>query len=57
MQWPHMCVFDKERVIVYALPRGRRSNDGKVQRVPPTWENRSKHFTQEVPDRRRDHGA
>ena len=25
----------------------RRSDDGKVYRVPPSWEGRSKHFTQE----------
>ena len=34
-------------MIVCALPRGRRSNDGKVCRVTPPWEGRSKHFTQE----------
>ena len=30
-----------------ALPRGRRGDDGKVYRVTPPWEGRSKHFTQE----------
>jgi hypothetical protein len=34
-------------VIVCALPRRRRSNDGKVYRVTPPWEGRSRHFTQE----------
>jgi hypothetical protein len=33
-----------------ALPRGRRSNDGKVYRVTPPWEGRCKHFTQEFED-------
>jgi transposase len=47
MQWRHLNVFNKECVIVCALPRGRRSNDGKVYRVTPPWEGRSKHFTQE----------
>ena len=47
MQWRHLNVFNKECVIVFALPRGRRSNDGKVYRVTPPWEGRSKHFTQE----------
>ena len=47
MQWRHLNVFNKECVIVCALPRGRRGNDGKVYRVTPPWEGRSKHFTQE----------
>ena len=47
MQWRHLNVFNKECVIVCALPRGRRSNDGKVYRVTPPWEGRSKLFTQE----------
>ena len=47
MQWRHLNVFNKECVIVCALPRGRRSDDGKVYRVTPPWEGRSKHFTQE----------
>ena len=34
-------------MIVCALPRGRRGDDGKVYRVTPPWEGRSKHFTQE----------
>jgi len=40
-------VFNKECVIVYPLPRERCSNDGKVYRVTPPREGRSKHFTQE----------
>jgi len=47
MQWRHLNVFNKECVIVCALPRGRRANDGTVYRVTPPWEGRSKHFTQE----------
>ena len=47
MQWRHLNVFNKECVIVCALPRGRRGDDGKVFRVTPPWEGRSKHFTQE----------
>ena len=47
MQWRHLNVFNKECVIVCALPRGRRANDGKMYRVTPPWEGRSKHFTQE----------
>lgn len=47
MQWRHLNVFNKECVIVCALPRGRRSDDNKVYRVTPPWEGRSKHFTQE----------
>ncbi len=43
----HLKVFNKECVIVCALPLGRRSNDGKVYRVTPPWEGRGKHFTQE----------
>ncbi len=45
MQWWDLNVFNKECVIVCALPRGRRSNHGKVHRVPPPWAGRSKHFT------------
>jgi transposase len=48
MQWRHLNVFNKERVIMCALPRGRRSNDGKMYRVTPPWEGRSKHFTQDL---------
>jgi transposase len=33
--------------IVCALPRGHRSSYGKLYRVTPPWERRSKHFTQE----------
>jgi transposase len=47
MQWRHLNVFNKECVIVCALPRGLRALDKKVYRVPPPWEGRSKHFTQE----------
>ncbi len=46
-QWRHLNVFNKECVIVCALPQGRRGDDGKVYRVIPPWEWRSKHFTQE----------
>ncbi len=46
MQWRHLNVFNKECVIVCVLPRGRRGDDGKVYRVTPPWEGRSKHFTQ-----------
>jgi hypothetical protein len=37
MQWRQLNVFNKERVIVCALPRRRRSDDGKAYRVPPPW--------------------
>jgi len=47
MQWRHLNVFNKECVIVSALPRGRRSRDGTVYRVSPPWEGRSKHFSKE----------
>lgn len=47
MQWRHLNVFSKECVIICALPRGRRGDDGKVYRVTPPWEGRSKHFTRE----------
>ena len=47
MQWRHLNVFNKECLIVFALPRGRRGDDSKVYRVTPPWEGRSKHFTQE----------
>jgi len=47
MQWRHLNVFNKECVIVSALPRGRRSKDGAIYRVTPPWEGRSKHFTKE----------
>ena len=47
MQWRHLNVFNKECVIVSALPRGRRSQDGAVYRVTPPWEGRSKHFSKE----------
>jgi transposase len=47
MQWRHLNVFNKECVIVSALPRGRRSLDGTIYRVTPPWEGRSKHFSKE----------
>lgn len=47
MQWRHLNVFNKECVIVSALPRGKRSRDGKIYRVSPPWEGRSKHFSKE----------
>jgi transposase len=47
MQWRHLNVFNKECVIVSALPRGKRSQDGKIYRVTPPWEGRSKHFSKE----------
>jgi transposase len=47
MQWRHLNVFHKECVIVSALPRGRRSQDGTIYRVTPPWEGRSKHFSKE----------
>lgn len=47
MQWRHLNVFNKECVIVGALPRGRGKGDGAVYRVTPPWEGRSKHFTKE----------
>ena len=47
MQWRHLNVFNKECLIVRALPLGRRGDDSTVYRVTPPWEGRSKHFTQE----------
>jgi transposase len=47
MQWRHLNVFNKECVIVSALPRGKRQEDGAVYRVTPPWEGRAKHFTKE----------
>jgi transposase len=47
MSWRHLNVFNKECVIVTALPRGKRENDGAVYRVTPPWEGRGKHFTKE----------
>jgi transposase len=46
IQWRHLNVSDKECVIVCALPRRQRSDDGKVYRVTSPWKGRSKHFTQ-----------
>lgn len=54
MQWRHLNVFNKECVIVCALPRGQYldENDSyrgtvKTYRVTPPWEGKSKHFTHE----------
>jgi transposase len=47
MSWRHLNVFNKECVIVTALPRGKRENDGVIYRVTPPWEGRGKHFTKE----------
>jgi transposase len=47
MRWRYFNVFNEECVFECALPRGRRGADGKVFRVTPPWEGRSKHFTQE----------
>jgi len=38
MQWRHFSVLNKECVIVCALPRGRRGDDGKVYCVTLPWE-------------------
>jgi transposase len=47
MQWRHLNVFNKECVILSALPRGQRATDGGIYRVTPPWEGRSKHFSKE----------
>jgi transposase len=47
MEWRHLNVFNKECVIVTALPRGKRHEDGAIYRVTPPWEGRGKHFTKE----------
>lgn len=47
MSWRHLNVFNKECVIVTALPRGKREKDGAIYRVTPPWEGRGKHFTKE----------
>jgi len=47
MSWRHLNVFNKECVIVTALPRGKRHEDGAIYRVTPPWEGRGKHFTKE----------
>lgn len=47
MGWRHLNVFNKECVIVTALPRGKRHEDGTIYRVTPPWEGRGKHFTKE----------
>lgn len=48
MQWRHLNVFNKECVIVSALPRGRRSQDGAIYRVTPPWEGRKQALQQGV---------
>jgi transposase len=47
MEWRHLNVFNKECVIVTALPRGKRQEEGTIYRVSPPWEGRGKHFTKE----------
>jgi transposase len=47
MSWRHLNVFNKECVIVTALPRGKRAAAGVIYRVTPPWEGRGKHFTKE----------
>lgn len=54
MQWRHLNVFNKETVIICALPRGRYLDRNaslhgteKVYRVTPPWEGKSKHFTRD----------
>jgi hypothetical protein len=43
-QLHYLKIFNKDCVIVFALPRGRRGIDRKVHRVAPLWEKRSIHF-------------
>ena len=47
MGWRHLNGFNKECVIVTALPRGKRQEDGPGYRVTPPWEGRGKPFTKE----------
>lgn len=54
MEWRHLNVFNKESVIICALPRGRYLDRNaslhgreKVYRVTPPWEGKSKHFTRD----------
>lgn len=47
LQWRHLNFFNNECVIVSALPRGRRSNEGKAYRVTSRSKGRSKHIAQE----------
>jgi hypothetical protein len=35
LQWRHLNVFNKECMIVCALPRGRRGDNDKIYRVTP----------------------
>jgi transposase len=54
LQWRHLNVFNKESVIVCALPRGRYldlrdslNGTEKIYRITPPWEGKSKHFTRD----------
>ncbi len=47
MHLRYLNVFNKEGLIGCDLPRGRRSNAGKVYCVTSPWHGRNKHFTQE----------
>lgn len=54
LHWRHLNVFNKESVIICALPRGRYlderasfKGEEKVYRVTPPWEGKSKHFTRD----------
>lgn len=47
LEWRHLNVFDKECLIVCVLPRGQCRQCGRVYRVTPPWEGRSRHFTKE----------
>lgn len=54
MEWRHLNVFNKESVIICALPRGSHLVQAeavkpteKIYRVPPPWEGKSKHFTRD----------
>lgn len=45
LEWRHLNVFDKECLLVCSLPRGQCGQCGRVYRVTPPWEGRSRHFT------------
>jgi transposase len=54
LRWRHLNVFNKESVIICALPRGRYLDERasakgveRVYRVTPPWEGKSKHFTRD----------
>lgn len=47
MRWRHLNIFNKACEIVCELPRGKCRNCGKVYRIHPPWEGKSKHFTKE----------